>query len=55
MLKVITQKKGERFLITGIEISISDIPKNQPINVEIKPKVGLSGKANLKIFEMNAK
>ena len=53
VLKEITKKKGERFLINGVEIGISDTPKNKPINVEVKPKNGLSGKANLTIFEKN--
>ena len=53
LLKEITKKKGERFLINGIEIGISDTPKNKPVNVEVKPKGGLSGKANLTIFEKN--
>ena len=53
LLKTIRKKKGERFLINGVEIRISDTPKNKPINVEVKPKGGLSGKANLIIFDKN--
>ena len=53
MLKTMTQKKGEKWSINGIEISILDVPKNKTIKVEIKPKIGLSGKANLKIYEVN--
>ena len=45
--------KGEQFLINGIEMRISDTPKNKPISIELKPKVGLSGKANLKIYDQN--
>ena len=53
ILKEIFKKKGERFLFNEIEIGISDTPKNKPINVEVKPKGGLSGKANLTIFDKN--
>ena len=45
--------KGERFIITGIEMSISDTPKNKPINIEIKPLQGLTGKVHLKIYDIN--
>ena len=31
LLKEMTKKKGDRFLINGIEIKISDTPKNKPI------------------------
>ena len=53
ILKEITKKKGERFLFNGVEIGISDAPKNKPINVEVKPRGGLSGKVNLTIFDKN--
>ena len=52
-LKSILKNKGERFLINEIEISISDTPKNRPMIVGVKPKDGLSGKANLRFFEIN--
>ena len=55
MLKDLFQKKGEKFLINGISISINDVPKNKPINVEVKSKLGLSGRVNLKIYELNKK
>ena len=48
------KKKGERFVINGVEIGIIDTPKNKPVSVEIKPKYGLTGKANLKIYDKNA-
>ena len=53
VLKETTKRKGDRFLFNGIEISVADVPKNKPINIEVKPKGGLSGKANLTIFERN--
>ena len=53
LLKEMTKKKGDRFLINGIEIGISDTPKNKPINVEVKPRAGMSGKVNLTIFDVN--
>ena len=30
-----------------------DIPNNKPVKIEIKPKNGLSGKVNLKIYDIN--
>ena len=53
LLKELTKKKGDRFLINGIEIGISDTPKNKPINVEVKPKAGMSEKVNMTIFDVN--
>ena len=53
ILKEITKRKGDRFLFNGIEITVCDVPKNKPINIEVKPKAGLSGKSNLTIFERN--
>ena len=40
-------------MINGIEIAIADNPQNKPIIVEVKPKIGLTGKANLKIYNKN--
>ena len=48
-------EKGERYLINGIEIAIADNPQNKPIIVEVKPRVGLTGKANLKIYNKNGR
>ena len=53
LLKGVLNKKGERFLINEIEISITDTPKNRPMIIGVKPKDGISGKANLKLFEIN--
>ena len=50
MLKDFMKNKGEIFLINGIEIIISDSPKNRPMIIGVKPKDGISGKANLKIL-----
>ena len=49
----LVKKKGERFVINGIEIGIVDNPENKPVCVEIKPKSGLSGKVNLSVFGVN--
>ena len=53
MLKSFMKNKGERFLINGIEMEISDTPKNRPMIIGIKPKGGMSGKSNLKFFDKN--
>ena len=53
LLKGILNKKGERFLINEIEISITDTPKNRPMIIGVKPKDGITGKANLKLFQIN--
>ena len=48
-----TKKKGERFLVNGVEIYIADNPYNKPITLGIKPKNGITGKANLKMYSKN--
>ena len=53
LLKGVLNEKGERFLINEIEISITDTPKNRPMIIGVKPKDGITGKANLKLFEIN--
>ena len=47
------KKKGERFVVNGFDIAIMDVPNNKPVKIEIKPKNGLSGKVNLKIYDIN--
>ena len=42
-------------MINGVEIAIIDTPKNRPVLVEVKPKTGISGKANIRVFEVNNK
>ena len=37
------KKRGERFYLNGIELSIADKQKNKPINIEIKSKKGSVG------------
>ena len=49
------KKKGERYEINGIEVAIVDTPKNKPVLVKTKSKTGLSGKSNLKVYDVNAK
>ena len=53
IIKAMTGTKGDRFIKNGVEMTILDTPKNKPIKVEIKLKNCMSGKANLKIFEIN--
>jgi hypothetical protein len=43
-------KKGDRYLINGVEISIMDAPENKPAVIEVKLMSGLSGKANIRIY-----
>ena len=50
-----THKKGDRFVVNGTEMSIADAPKNKSICIAVKPKGGLTGKANLKIYGKNNK
>ena len=47
------KKRGDKFKINGIELSISDAPKNKPVTIELKPVTGVTGKANLKIYDVN--
>ena len=44
-------KKGDRYLVNGVEISILDAPENKPAVIEVKPRSGLSGKANIRIYD----
>ena len=55
IIKSMTDKKGNRLTINGVDIAIMDTPKNKPIVIEIKAKNELSGKANLKFYEANKK
>ena len=45
--------KGDKFLINNFELSVCDAPKNKPITLDVKPKTGLSGRANLKMYDVN--
>ena len=47
------RNKGDKFVINDIELRISDTPKNKPITIEVKPKGGLTGGANLKMYDIN--
>ena len=47
------QKKGDRYIINGIEVAIVDAPATKPTVVEVNPKKGMSGKAHVKIFGIN--
>ena len=53
MLVELTKKKGDKFLIKGVDISIADAPKNKPATISIKTKNGITGKANIKIYSKN--
>ena len=49
----IFKKKGEQFSLNGIELTVSDTQKNKPVSIQIKPKGGLSGRVNLKMYGIN--
>ena len=49
----VIKKKG--LTINGTEISIADNPPNKPVSIEVKPKTGITGKANLKVFPKNGR
>ena len=49
----LTKKKGDRFVINGVEISVADAPENKPVTIGIKCKTGLTGKANLTVYDKN--
>ena len=51
----VIKKKGDRFSINGAEISVADNPPGKPVSMEVKPKTGLTGKANLKVFPKNGR
>ena len=55
MIMNIAQNKGDRYMINDTEGNISDAPKNKPACVEIKSKLGQTGKANLKIYAKNGR
>ena len=54
-LKEMLDKKGIIYYINGTQLKILDNPKNKPIKVGIKPQKGTSGKANIKIYNINNK
>ena len=54
-LKEMLDKKGMIYYINGNQLKILDNPKNKPIKVDIKPQKGPSGKANIKIYNVNNK
>ena len=48
------KKKGEKFFLNGIELSILDKQKNKPINIELKSKISLRLFTNLsEMFNMD--
>ena len=49
MMKV----KGMNYVVNGREIRILDNLESKPIKVQIKPKKGLSGKVNVRIYGVN--
>ena len=55
MIMNIAQNKGDRYTINDTEVNIADAPKNKPACVEIKSKLGQTGKANLKIYAKNGR
>ena len=55
IIKLMTEKTGEIMVTNGMEIVVIDTPKNKPIKIEIRKKNGVSGKVNLKIYDVNGK
>ena len=55
IIKSITGMTGEVLVKNGLEMSVIDTPKNKPTKIEIKYKNGVSGRVNLKIFDVNSK
>ena len=47
------KKKGDRYIINGVEFAIIDNPSVRPYIIEVKQKSGISGKVKLKIFGVN--
>ena len=45
--------KGDHYMINKTEIAILDAPENKPVIVEVKPKIGMSGKVHVKIYGIN--
>ena len=50
MIMDIFKKKGDRYVINGVEIAISDNHHTKPYIIEVKQKSGRTGRANLKMF-----
>ena len=55
VLKLFFQKKGDKFSINNVDVSVIDLPKNKPVIVEVKPKNGMSGKVNFKVYDVNTR
>ena len=53
ILKNFFRIRGQKYNINGIDIRVVDLPKNKLIKIEVKSKVGMSGKVNLNIYEVN--
>ena len=37
------QKKGDKFSINNMDISVIDLPKNKNVVIEVEPMTGMSG------------
>ena len=55
ILKDFFRTRGQKYHINGIDIRIVDLPKSKLIKIEVKTKMGLSGKVNLNIYDVNGK
>ena len=55
IIKAITGMTGEVLVKNGLEMTVIDTPRNKPTKIEIKYKNGVSGRVNLKIFDVNSK
>ena len=55
ILKDFFRTRGQKYHINGIDLRIVDLPKNKLMKIDVKSKMGLSGKINLNIYEVNVK
>ena len=53
MIMDIFKRKGDRYVINGVEIAVNDNHHTKPYIIEVKQKTGRTGRANLKIFGVN--
>ena len=53
ILKDFFRIRGQKYHINGIDVRIVDLPKNKLIKIKVKAKMGLSGKVNLNIYDVN--
>ena len=47
ILKDFFRTRGQKYHINGIDLRIVDLPKNKLMKIDVRSKMGLSGKINL--------